>query len=210
MLAGVGHAGAKGSIIDRLNLAEKFVSEGLVKAVATDPFQHRSLWIDRDEPVQFLSWCHDVAGVLNGKPSSHPVWQDGSVNGLQVISLLLRDEVGGGLTNCVEADIRSVPHDMYQQVAARTLQLLQQEERPDKVAWAKQWIDYGVDRSCVKRCVMIVPYNGTLHAGVTYIREWYDERYLRVGGPWKEPAHPVGYLTTIVWKAIKICTNIIV
>jgi DNA-directed RNA polymerase len=156
MLAGVGHAGAKGSIIDRLNLAEKFVSEGLVKAVAADPFQHRSLWMDRDEPVQFLSWCNDVVGVLNGKPSSHPVWQDGSVNGLQVISLLLRDEVGGGLTNCVEADIRSVPHDMYQQVAARTLQLLQQEERPDKVAWAKQWIDYGVDRSCVKRCVMIV------------------------------------------------------
>ena len=202
LISGAGHAGIKGSYKHRIAEADKLISSGVVKAIVNDPYQNKSLWIDRDEPVQFLSWCHDVTGVLAGKPSSHPVWQDGSCNGLQIISLLLRDEVGGRLTNCDEALSSDTPNDIYAAVASRTLQLLETETDPAKKQWAKEWITYGVDRGCVKRCVMIVPYNGTLHAGVTYIRQWYDERYLRIGGPWKECAHPVGYLTTVVWKAI--------
>lgn len=202
MLGGSNHAGIKGSLKTRLFETEKLLQTGVVQAIVKDPLEHKSLWIDRDEPIQFLSWCEDVVNVIAGKPSCHPVWQDASCNGLQIISLLLRDDLGGRLTNCTASTPNDLPQDIYGEVAKRTVALLHAETDPAKKAWAKEWIAYGVDRGCVKRCVMIVPYNGTMHAGVHYIREWYDERYLRIGGPWKECAHPVGYLTTVVWKAI--------
>jgi|LauGreDrversion4_2_1035121.scaffolds.fasta_scaffold01998_16 DNA-directed RNA polymerase len=202
LLGGSGHLGTKGSIRQRIDSADKFVSSGGVKAVAADPFGNKSLWIDADEPVQFLSWCFDVAGVLAGRPSHHPVWMDASCNGLQIISLLLRDSVGGTLTNCVPSSLDTSPVDIYTAVAARTVELLCQETDQGKVEWAREWVRYGIDRAAVKRCVMIVPYNGSIHAGVTYIRDWYQDKYRMVGGPWKEPAHPIGYLARIVWKAI--------
>ena len=202
LLGGAGHIGVKGSIKQRIEAADKFVSSGAMAAVVSDPYQHKSLWIDADEPVQFLAWCHDVGQVMSGNPSHHPIWMDGSCNGLQIISLLLRDEIGGLLTNCCPATIDTSPLDIYTAVAVRTKELLCQETDPAKKEWAAGWIGYGVDRAAVKRCVMIVPYNGSIHAGVTYIRDWYQEKYAKVGGPWKEPTYPIGYLARIVWKAI--------
>lgn len=202
LLGGSGHMGVKGSLKQRIETIDRFVGQGAVRAVAADPFEHKALWIDADEPVQFLSWCFDVNGVLDGKPSHHPVWMDASCNGLQIISLLLRDSLGGMLTNCLPSSVDTSPIDIYMAVAVRTTELLHQEQDPAKIEWAKEWIRYGVDRAAVKRCVMIVPYNGSIHAGVTYIRDWYQDKYRAVGGPWKEPAHPIGYLARIVWRAI--------
>lgn len=202
LLGGAGHMGVKGSINQRIAEADKFVRSGAVTAVVSDPYQHKSLWIDRDEPVQFLSWCHDIASVMAGGNSHHPVWMDGSCNGLQIISLLLRDEVGGMLTNCCPATLDTAPIDIYTAVAVRTQELLCQERDPKTQEWAREWVRYGIDRAAVKRCVMIVPYNGSIHAGVTYIRDWYQEKYQKVGGPWKEPTYPIGYLATVVWRAI--------
>ena len=82
-----------------------------------DPIGTRDLWGNADKPWQFLAWCYEFRDFCNQGSSfkSHiPIALDGSCNGLQHFSAVLRDPIGGAATNLVDAD---VPADIYQMVA---------------------------------------------------------------------------------------------
>ena len=89
--------------------------------------------------------------------SKLPVCLDGSNNGLQHFSAMLRDTIGGKATNLTP---EVIPQDIYQMVAD-VVQEKVQEDGKSGVPYSKEWITFGIDRKITKRPVMVVPYGGT-------------------------------------------------
>jgi DNA-directed RNA polymerase len=128
---------------------------------------------------------------------------DASNNGIQILSLLARDEVGGLATNVRQTD-DDFPADLYSFVAERVNQKLKKKVgRGDHLA--KGWLDFGVDRKATKRPVMVMPYGGTRYSCRAYVDEWYQGRVLKgakdpfVG---EEVYRVTGYLSRLIWKAM--------
>lgn len=173
-------------------------------ATAADPM--RDLWwTEADKPWSFLAWCLEMDRVFRGDGmSSLPIALDGSCNGLQHFSAMLRDPIGGAAVNLVPAD---EPQDIYQRVADRVNEHLAVEARiiGSEFAWiARGWLDFGIDRKVTKRPVMVLPYGGTRMACLNYVRDAVRER-LRAGAE-----NPFGdqlsraevFLSGVVWRAI--------
>lgn len=132
--------------------------EGIISS-AMDPLAHNALWITTDEaPWRFLSFCFEWAGYVVGGRSeefkSHlPVAFDGSCNGLQNYSMMLRDEVGGAATNLVP---NPKPSDIYAQVAA-ALEVIAARDAQANVPGAAAWVGK-VTRKIAKQPTMTMPY----------------------------------------------------
>jgi len=144
----------KASLQDRV----KWVAEhhDLIMAFASDPVANMD-WKEADKPLQFLAWCMEYADwqVFGDKFLSRiAVGMDGSCNGLQNFSAMLRDEQGGRATNLIPSKL---PHDIYQMVADRLTAILQAEAEDDD-GFRSLWLDHGLTRSLVKRPVMTLPY----------------------------------------------------
>jgi DNA-directed RNA polymerase len=130
-----------------------------------DPFTDRR-WMDYDNPAQFLACMIDLnAAFLSGRPLDHEsslcVYIDGSNNGLQHLSALMRDPVGGHAVNLISSDR---PQDMYGLVAKAvseriahdnsTLQPVSEHGTPEP--WTL--LDGKVGRTMVKRSTLAYPY----------------------------------------------------
>lgn len=160
----------KVSLEDRANWGHAQVERAF--ATAADPF--RDLWwTEADKPWQFLAWCYDATRAFNGDgKSSIPVALDGSCNGLQHYSAMLRDPVGGAAVNLLPSVL---PQDIYQRVADRVLEMLHELSREGD--WvARGWIDFGIDRKITKRPVMVLPYGGTRMSCMEYTRAAVREK----------------------------------
>lgn len=144
----------------------------LIQAISENPLEHTD-WTKADKPWQFLAFCFEWAGYLQegyGFVSHLPVALDGSCNGLQHFSAMLRDETGGLAVNLIPSD---QPQDIYQRVADVTTEKLQTflEASNPKRDLAEAWISLGITRTITKRPVMILPYGGTRHACRQYIED---------------------------------------
>ena len=151
----------------------KWVKDNTSKIVASIEGK-TDWWMDADKPFQFLAFCFEYAELITtGRVDSHiPVSMDGSNNGLQIFSLLLRDPVGGKFTNCSPS---AIPQDIYQKVADIVTSRMR-EERQD---WQLLWLDAvgpkGFDRKFCKRPVMTLPYGVTLSSARDYIMDWAND-----------------------------------
>lgn len=79
---------------------------------AENPLQNRG-WTEADKPFQFLAWCFEYNDYLSNPDTfrTHiPIQLDGTCNGLQHYSALLRDPVGGAAVNLTNA---LKPNDIY-------------------------------------------------------------------------------------------------
>lgn len=140
---------------------------------AEDPFSH-AWWHEADEPFCFLAFCLEWAGYVREGLDfvSHiPVAMDGTCNGLQIFSLILRDKVGGSAVNLLPA---AKPQDIYQIVADKVIGKLKTDAAdPDKDAIvttkegkafynpaksAAILLDMDINRKTTKRQVMVLPY----------------------------------------------------
>jgi DNA-directed RNA polymerase len=137
---------------------------------AENPVDNRG-WADADKPLQFLAWCFEFAAWQRDPKSfvSHiPISMDGSCNGLQHLSALLRDATGGAATNLVPAER---PKDIYQIVAdaawAKLANPVPEETDP---RLRLMWRETGVDRGAAKRSVMTMPYGVTRHSAMGYVQ----------------------------------------
>ncbi|MGE0175310.1 MAG: DNA-directed RNA polymerase [Oligoflexales bacterium] len=166
---------------DKVSLKERvqFIHEMnlTILAIADNPFEATE-WTQASKPWQFLAFCFEWAGYLKegfGFVSHLPVALDGSCNGLQHFSAMLRDEVGGRAVNLIPSE---QPQDIYQQVADVTSDKLDKILRHSlaKRDLAEGWLSLGVTRTITKRPVMILPYGGTRHACRQYIED--ELRYL--------------------------------
>src|SRR5689334_1249230 len=106
-----------------------------------------NFWRGADDPWQFLAFCFEWADYLDaeneGRPfiSHLPVAVDGTCNGLQHFSAMLRDPVGGEAVNLTPSDR---PQDIYQRVADRTIELLKGHYADGD--YADKWLAFGIDR----------------------------------------------------------------
>lgn len=173
-----------------------------IKAVVEDPL--RSLWwTEADKPFTFLAWCFDYIGVVDeGKPSHVPIALDGSCNGLQHLSAMLLDSVGGQSVNLVPS---AVPNDIYADVAEVVKQMLEKEveEEGASAYYAEQWLAIGINRKYTKRPTMVMPYGGTIQSTLRYVEEaWHDQKK---DNPWGEDEHKACiYLGKVVHRAIRV------
>lgn len=130
-------------------------------------------WAEADEPWRFLAWCFEYAAFLEhgyGYVTALPCSADGSCNGLQHFSAMLRDPLGGAAVNLVPHD---KPADIYQRVADRVIEKLRSQQ-DDWVA--RGWLDFGINRKITKRPVMVLPYGGTFKSCMGYVRDAVTEK----------------------------------
>jgi DNA-directed RNA polymerase, mitochondrial len=152
---------------------------------ASDPLAHTDVWASADKPWQFLAFLFEyrdcIASEAQGRPVSTfvshlSVGLDGTCNGLQNFSAVLRDAVGGKATNLVSADL---PADIYSEVArVCTLRLHALVADPVDGPMARLWLDYcikhgkgSIPRGMAKRPVMTLPYGAKQQSCTKYIFE---------------------------------------
>lgn len=153
---------------------DEFVRAGM------DPLSNRDTWANADKPYQFLAFLIEYAKCAAltdiGIPAAEfvsriAVGLDGSCNGLQNFSAMLRDPIGGAATNLTP---QSRPADIYTQVARVCTGKLDTQE-----GWRTFVAKYGtvspdtgigaLPRSLAKRPVMTLPYGATRQSCTKYI-----------------------------------------
>lgn len=191
----------KVSLLDREIWAYSHTQDAI--DVAENPFDNR-WWTEADEPWQFLAWCFEWAGYSKegaGFETHLPCAADGSVNGLQHLSAILRDQRGGQAVNLTPADS---PEDLYSDVAKLATQRIEADAAEGNEL-AKAVLKMGITRKHTKRSCMIVPYSGTLFACKDYIAEAVKETLDGQEPPWGVDSHQeaINYIAGHVWASIQ-------
>ena len=161
-------------------------------------------WTQFDDAWLFYAFCLEWASYKRigfGYVSHLPIALDGSNNGLQHYSAMLRCPVGGKATNLTNEEN---PQDTYQEVADVVMNKLEILSDIDNIALF--WKDSGViTRKMTKRPVMVVPYGGTRFSCLNYVEEYVDDQ-MRSGVVFNFPEHKkneyINFLTNLVWAAI--------
>lgn len=169
---------------------------------AEDPIGNRSIWSAADKPWQFLAWCMEFRDAMDMDDHtefvSHlPVGLDGSCNGLQHFSAMLRDSVGGRAVNLIPSE---TPADIYQTVADVCFSKL--TDADDAAAQNWQFIlGDSMPRSLSKAPVMTLPYGSTQQACTSSVFKWYREKAERSFAENTAFSHSI-YLAPIMWESI--------
>jgi len=207
--------------IDKLSLQERvdwvFDNTDRLCRVAQDPYEH-TLWDSADKPLQFLAFCYEWADFADywndDRPEEYishiPVAMDGSCNGLQHFSAMLRDPIGGAAVNLTPQDR---PADIYQEVADRALERATEDAAEGNLL-ASAWLQTGfIDRKLCKRPVMTMPYGSKQFGMREQILEVIREK-IEGGWPGFEAVnqdgelyygkgwHEAGYMAAVIWEAI--------
>lgn len=207
-------------------------NEDEIVLFAQDPLVNRG-WAEADKPFQFLAWCFEYAEFLKNPAEfrTHiPIQLDGTCNGLQHYSALLKDEISGSAVNLVDSD---EPADIYSEVAEKLVDILKEiknakcnlghvdcyddeyiDNCTDNHDWilTSRWMELGINRKLTKRPVMVLPYGGSAYGCrefiADYLKENFSEDYLwKFFGVGKSPADCVFkvslFLSKYLWSAIE-------
>jgi len=186
-----------------------------ILACCADPLSNREIWANADKPYQCLAALFEYGeAVRSGVPEtfvSHlPIGLDGSCNGLQNFSAMLRDRVGGTATNLTPSD---KPSDIYALVAAVTDRKVREilhgprytEDKDgnqiDQHWFAQRWLEYGIGRKDAKRPVMTLPYGATRQSCTQYIYAELIKKNKNLFGIQRNFKAAV-WLTPLMWAAI--------
>lgn len=144
-----------------------------------DPDSTREFWKNADKPYCFLAVCEELGQILSMPESLWPSFvsyipcaQDGSCNGIQHYSAMLRDVTGANAVNLVDS---LLPSDIYMQTANKVVEYINKaidtKQSFDGKNWvpaedyeiqiARGWIEFGIERDCAKKPTMVIPYGGT-------------------------------------------------
>ena len=148
---------------DKVSLEDRvewtLLHEKEILAIGKNPLSE-NWWMDADKPWQFLRACLEYVKVKQqGKDyvSHLPITVDGSCNGLQHFSAMLRDERGGKAVNLTDSEL---PEDIYEIVRKVVKEKISRDNSSLSIIWNS---DKNLDRSLVKRPVMTTPYGATLY-----------------------------------------------
>jgi Autographiviridae RNA polymerase len=188
----------------------QYKNERQIIQSAIDPIKIR-WWADADKPWMCLRWAFDVTrntqewkratipkiGDQTAEavvPHSRlPFYVDGTANGLQHLSALLRDERGGYLTNLVPT---GEPQDIYTHIAEALNKKLKAELTPTCTFAGKkpnvfflflrkshnnEWAEYGVNRKTVKAPIMTTGYGSTHYRRTELINKYIIDNTERYG-----------------------------
>lgn len=180
----------KASFDERVVWVDKYMPAILL--IGEDPSK-QDMWEAADKPFQFVRACREMYRVNLYGPtykSNLPVGMDGSCNGLQHFSAILRDTVGGKATNLIPND---VPQDIYQQVADVLLEKLQKIKTP----LSTQCQEFGITRKLAKRPVMTLPYGSTQRTCFQSILEHLEDNDYP-----EDSVEAAKFLSPLLWASI--------
>ena len=187
-----------------------------IQSYAENPLLNRG-WTEADKPFQFLAFCFEYSDYLSNSESfrNHiPIQLDGTCNGLQHYSALLKDPVGGAAVNLVNTE---KPSDIYGKVAEKLEEKLNEINRQRNIIsdikhLATAWLNLGINRKLTKRPVMVLPYGGTLLSCREYIGEYLTDNYspnfiwehFKIGDNPTDCNYKVSaWLSKYLWEAIQ-------
>jgi len=191
---------------DKISLQERVEwvnkNEDWILKCAKDPMNNRK-WEDASNAYQFLAFCDEWSKFKKegyGFVSHIPVSVDGSCNGLQVYSLMLRDSKAGKLVNLLPTD---KPQDIYQLVADAVIEKLKVDAAENK-PYAQLWLDYGIKRSTTKRSIMTICYGSTRYSCTDFVIEDLTKRKDKgENHPFTDDLfRPASYLAGVIWESI--------
>lgn len=172
-----------------------------IRNVVSDPINAREFWGNADKPYQFLAFCFEWEKCNYGTDKTYrsnlPIGMDGSCNGLQHFSAMLRDKIGAESTNLRANILR--PNDIYGEVAKVTRNHLQKMADDPR---AIKWLSVGINRKCAKRPVMTLPYGATQQSARQYILEYTQDNWAKFDLDEKHQWEFAKFLTPILWEAI--------
>jgi len=180
------------------------------------PIDGLRLWTEAEDPWQFLAAAMEYAdwadsGFSEDFVSHIPVGVDGSCNGLQHLTTLMRDEKGGYQVNVMPTD---EPQDIYSVVAEEVAKAIL-ADLDNTEEWKDRGITVGelaaswnrkITRKLVKRPVMTLPY-GVTSVGMrdqivdTLMKSDKDELIAMVG--FAETAYLVEKIRSSIGEVIK-------
>lgn len=196
-------AGANRYGFDKADLKDRFQwtvdRHDLILAIAADPVAHRQ-WTDADNPFQFLAWCFEFADYQANPEtfvSRLALGQDGSCNGLQHFSAMLRDSVGGLATNLMPSSSQQDIYRLVAEATGRGLSLL-----PPDGLFTLRWQSHALSRDLVKRSVMTLPYGSTRFSCADFIYKEYMAKGKAPEFAVSEHRAAARWLSVPVWDAI--------
>jgi len=156
-------------------------NDAAIKKCAADPLAHTDFWSEAESPWMFLAFCMEWTRCEKLRSAGLPAQTylapalDGSCNGLQHFSAVLRDEIGGKAVNLTANE---EPQDIYTEVAKKLIAMLtemakeepigvietEEDEGTKKfklcdVSMARRWLASGkIGRNLCKQPVMTMPY----------------------------------------------------
>lgn len=192
--------------LDKAPLEERvaWVDQNMERLVCVgrDPMGNdRTFWMEADEPFQFLAACIEWAEYEehgDAYLSRLPVAMDGSCNGLQHFSAMLRDPIGGKATNLT---VEERPQDIYTEVLNAVVKLLEEEVAKGEPL-ARQWLPL-MKRKVVKRPVMTLPYGASRQTFVDQIKSDTIAPLEKEGeSPFENASVAASFLAKLVWDAV--------
>jgi DNA-directed RNA polymerase len=157
-----GHGWDKKSFEDRCRWVDE--NEEEIKRAGEEPLKSSTIWREAKNPWRFLAACKEWCDYLEQGAkfeSRVPVAMDGTCNGFQHLSAMLRDAQGGAATNLAPGD---APNDIYTMVARKADDVLRSQADKGDVP-AQRWLrilgEKGVPRALAKPVVMTTPYGAS-------------------------------------------------
>ena len=147
-----------------------------ILACAADPLgDAKHLWVDADKQYCALAAIFELADAYTLGPAFTinrvAIARDGSCNGLQHYSAILRDPVGAAATNVRRASDRVVA-DIYTEVGkAAGVRIVADGEHP---AWCTHGAE-GLPRKLAKKPVMTLPYGSTKRSCVDSVLDYLSD-----------------------------------
>ena len=135
-------------------------------------------WTQADCPFLFLASCRELVSAVDAGPTyvtRLPVSFDGSCSGIQHLAAMTRAPEGRyvNLTDTPE------PQDVYQLVADQVKSRIEADE--ENPVLRKQCLDYGINRSVVKRNVMTFAYSSKVFGmGQQHLEDLMEPLKLKV------------------------------
>lgn len=177
------------------------------------------LWTGVDAPFSFLAAASEMGRLIEWTDagscqeafvSNVPCALDGTNSGVQHYAAIMRSKQEADYVNLLPGDR---PHDLYGVVADRVLEDLRGTARiGDDHTLAVRWLEFGVDRSIVKRQVMTYAYSSEVFGFAAQIRKDLMlplEQKVILG---EIPEHPFGedngfaasiFLARRIWDALQ-------
>lgn len=188
--------GIKGDRTERAAWA--YENTAFIKRCAETPLAVE--WVDADKPLQFIAWCFEWEKCGYGtKPETLSHWiggVDGTNNGLQHLSAMVRDPHGAFMTNLTSS---AEKQDAYQVVADAMLRKLQ--ELQDGVA--ELWQIAMPGRDLAKMPMMVLVYGATKQTCRKHCIDWVYKNKDRFDVQEEALYDIATYGANCLWEAIE-------
>lgn len=158
-----------------------------------------------DYPVLAATAVQELVQALDSpRPedfmSGMPIHMDATCSGLQHYSAMLRDPVGGRLTNLVD-DGQPEKADVYNKVLdILKMALLEDLASGPNQVMSELWLKTDLNRSLTKNPVMTYVYRSTLRGVSTYVRGWLNKQGFEANGV--SSFAMSDYLAALLFKSI--------